>query len=252
MGTIKTALLLLFLSTNAFAFGTDGCTNKDVLLLHFDGANASTSFGENDCDGNGKKVFTANGNAQLSTTLPKFGSASLLLDGSGDYASSPATADYAVGTGNFTIDFWIKLDGAAASDNTIFTTGGSSGNGIFLEWSSATGNKIAARINSIDRAVNGAGSVSKSVWHHIAFERNGTALLLYVDGVEQGAGLTDSADISPNTYGIDIGREEGNRWFFNGRIDEFRFTKGVAKWTKNFTPPSTPYCSGCEMTGMLN
>ena len=77
-------------------------------LLHFDGADASTTF----TDESGK-TFTARGNAQLDTAQQKFGTASGLFDGTGDYIDTPDHADWFLGTGDFTIDFWVRFSDVA-------------------------------------------------------------------------------------------------------------------------------------------
>src|SRR3990167_8969973 len=81
------------------------------LLLHGDGSDASTTI----TDEIGKTV-TAVGNAQLDTAQKKFGTASILLDGTGDYATVPDSDDWNFGAGDFTIDFWVRFNGVAESE----------------------------------------------------------------------------------------------------------------------------------------
>src|SRR3990167_5787652 len=73
------------------------------LLLHMDGADASTTF----TDEVGH-VFTPAGNAQIDTAQSKFGGASGLFDGTGDYITTPNSADFDPGTGSFTAEMWIR------------------------------------------------------------------------------------------------------------------------------------------------
>jgi len=74
------------------------------LLMHFSGSNGSTAFIDNSPI---TKSFTVNGNAQISTVQSKFSSSSAYFDGTGDYLSTNSSNDFAFGTGNFTIEFWI-------------------------------------------------------------------------------------------------------------------------------------------------
>ena len=82
-----------------------------VALLHFNGADASTTF----IDESGK-TWTASGNAQIDTAQSKFGGASGLFDGTGDSITTPDHADFDVGSGDFTVDFWMR-------QNTAWTGG---------------------------------------------------------------------------------------------------------------------------------
>ena len=53
--------------------------------------------------------MTAVNQAQIDTAQSKFGGASGLFDGTGDYLSSADSADWAFGSGDFTIDFWLRF-----------------------------------------------------------------------------------------------------------------------------------------------
>src|SRR3990167_7740340 len=90
------------------------------LMLHMDGADASTTF----TDETGKTV-TANGNAQIDTAQSKFGGAAALFDGAGDYLTVSGSADWDLGTGDFTIDFWFRS--AIESPNIDYRSGGQQG-----------------------------------------------------------------------------------------------------------------------------
>ncbi|MDP6925246.1 MAG: hypothetical protein R2568_10385 [Candidatus Scalindua sp.] len=98
---ISIAIIILAVGlffTNQIGFAQDANT---VLLLHMDGANNSTSF--TDSSDNTHSV-TAYGNAKMSTSPKKFGTASASFDGSGDYLAVPDSADLNFGSGNFTLD----------------------------------------------------------------------------------------------------------------------------------------------------
>ena len=73
-------------------------------LLHFDGADTSTTI----TDESGK-TWTPAGTAQIDTAQYKWTS-SLLLDGNSDYISTPDHDDFNVGSGDFTIDFWVRFN----------------------------------------------------------------------------------------------------------------------------------------------
>lgn len=205
--------------------GNDAFTE---LLLHMDGVDASTSFP--DASSNGLSV-TVGGNAQVDTAQSKFGGASALFDGTGDYIKTPASAALNMGTGNFTIDFWVRAT-TTASDPVLFKIdSGTASNGLAI----AAG-KLQWWKDGVGAIVTGATSLSTNTWHHVAIVRSGSTLTAYLNGTSDGSGsLSDSMDfsswrIADGYYGADL----------SGWIDEFRISS-TARWTANFTPPAYPY-----------
>lgn len=202
-----------------------------------EGTDASTLFVDE--PGN---TWTANGNAQVDTAQKKFGSSSALFDGSGDYLSGANNADFAFGSGDFTIDFWVM-------PNVNSTTGGMAlYDGRPLSTHGAYITIYLDPTNHINFVTNGAYAItgttlSAGSWYHIALTRSGNATRLFVNGTQTGNTYTDT-----NSYINGANRPLiGNLGFnltgygFNGWIDEFRITKGVARWASNFSPPTSPY-----------
>lgn len=205
-----------------------------VLAMHMDGTNGSTTF--TDVKG---KVVTAYGNAQISTAQSKFGGASAYLDGTGDYLSLPTSSDFAFGSGDFTIECWVYLDNVSGNKTVvqIFPTGGRAWD---LLIGGATTN-FRATVNGTNDAVNITGpNLTASAWNHIAVVRSGTAVTLYTNGVAGTPGTLTGSIFTP-TSGPNIGRNMDNAWYFAGYIDDLRITKGVARYTANFTPPSLAF-----------
>jgi hypothetical protein len=86
-------------------------------------------------------------------------------------------------------------------------------------------------------------SVRGGAWHHVAVVRNGTAWALYVDGTSRSAN-TWSGAISDIAGAVRIGQDQFYGRDFNGYIDDLRITKGVARYTSNFTPPTAELPGG--------
>ena len=80
--------------------------SETKLLIHSDTSSGSTTFTDSS---NSARTITANGDVVHSANASKFGSTSMYFDGSGDYLSVPDSNDWDFGSGDFTIDFWIKL-----------------------------------------------------------------------------------------------------------------------------------------------
>lgn len=184
----------------------------------------------------------AKGNAQTSTTQKKFGNSSIYFDGSGDYivTNSAFTDLYAFGSGDFTIEFWLYLNtttGVQIIYDSRPTSGGGGAqptiyiSGTTLLYYTNAGNRIAA-----------ASALTSSVWQHIAVCRSGTATKMFVNGTQVGSTYTDST-VYVNAAGAPrLGIElDLTSYPLNGYIDDLRVTKGIARYTANFTAPTATF-----------
>jgi len=210
------------------------------VLLHMNGADASTTFTDES-----SKVWTAAGNAQIDTAQSKFGGASGLFDGSGDYVETPDHADFDIGAGEFTVDLWFNVGGGNGTVRFLFgqSDSGATDNTRPLELRMTTGNVLEVRIHDgSNKLITGTTAFATAGWHHAAVVRTGNTIKLFVDGVKEGTDLTSVGTLVNSANKFSIGRTgELASLYFNGWIDEFRFSKGVARWTENFTPPSAEY-----------
>jgi len=212
-------------------------------MLHMDGADASTTF----TDETGK-TWTANGNAQIDTAQQKFGTASGLFDGTGDYIDTPDHADFDIGSGDFTIDFWVRRN--AVGLHRICGQGDNLATATTISWAmyfNAGTNTLTGGFNvvAVTKAATSTGTVTADgIWHHIAMVRYGNTMTLYIDGTADGTVDVTGATANNSAYKPTIGRlGELAGQNYNGWIDEFRFSKGIARWTANFTPPTKAYYS---------
>lgn len=246
LNKVVTLLLLLtnVMLPQGYATSTGTCNDTDnALMLHFNGTDASTTFTDSSTN---VHTQTAVGNAQLDTAQQQFGSASLLLDGSGDYVTSSHDSSFDYGTGDFTIDFWVRFNSTGSGQYLFTRDTGSIQNGLDLLWS--TDNTITLYMGN-STIMNRTFSVSTATWYHVAVVRTGSTMKIFKDGVQAGADGTASTNINYNTT-TNIGAFDfaGGLSPFNGWIDEFRITKGTAVWTANFTPPSAEYADTCTAT----
>jgi len=213
-----------------------------VSMLHFNGADTSTVF----TDEIGK-VWTPNGDAQLTTTDPKFGSACGIFDGTGDYIDTPDHDDFYFGTGNFTIDFWINSH--LSEGRMICGQRNSAGQvNSDLSW------QIQRYLNAISfyywtgttgALITGTTNIFNDNWHHVAIVRNGMSLKLYIDGTsEASTTLAAGFSFSDSSKKLAIGRVgEYAGLYYAGKLDEFRISKGIARWTENFAVPIVEYAN---------
>lgn len=206
------------------------------LLMHLDGSNNGTSF--LDQCGN---TITLQGSPVTSTAQFKFGTASLSLNGS----SALKVADSArivPGTGDFTIEAWIRPTATANARIWSYQAAGSAQ--VMILGRDATGRVFGELRDSSganDTTLTGATVLNLNQWYHIAFVRQGTTCYIFVDGVMEG-NLGGMSQNIPTGGVCSIGYfQTGANAFFTGFIDEIRFTKGVARYTANFTPPSAAF-----------
>lgn len=208
-----------------------------VALLHFDGADASTTF--TDVIG---KTWTAGGNAQIDTAQSKFGGASGLFDGSGDSVSTPDSADFAFGAGDFTIEAWVRVPNVTGTKVVACQWGAAGQRSWIMQVVNSSLQFVASAAGTSPSVTIGTpgASLSSNTWHHLAVTRNGSTWKAFVDGVA--ATQTASFTMHNSTDGCYIGTQtNGSTSPFNGHIDDLRITKGVARYTSDFTPPTEAF-----------
>lgn len=209
------------------------------LLLHMDGANNSTTF--TDFSANAFSVIAVGG-AKVSTAKSQFGGASLLLDGSGDYLSVPADADFDFGTGDFTIECWVNRNGGKS-----VASGDLYGDFMFATDVFNSGDMAFGR-NGVAWDLTATSPNFQSGWNHIAACRSGTTLRLFCNGEVAATGTNSQSYNVSNFLWIGARTASGQNATngeptteFNGYIDELRITKGVARYTAAFTPATSSF-----------
>ena len=216
------------------------------LLLGGEGADASTVFTDESPVARGNA--TVGGNAQVDTAQFKFGAASLLLDGTGDYLSFADSADWHLGTGHFTIEFFVRFNALPAT-NQVFIGQWGSGAGTLsttfykstagkLEWAvSTTGSNVFVDISATWSPVI-------NTQYHVAIDYDGTKYRAYIDGVMIGSSTTARNIFNaPTVLGIGVQVVATASFPVNGWMDEIRWTKGVARYASDggFTVPAEAY-----------
>jgi hypothetical protein len=218
-----------------------------LFLMHANGTNASTFF-EDDNGVRAPKGISALGNAQVDTAQSKFGGASALFDGTGDYLFSPSNTDFGFGTGDFTLEGWFRFSN--------FTNGPA-----LFDMRSAGGTEVKPLIycgsdGRLYYYVNGSARItgnilSTNTWYHISVSRSGTNTKMFQDGTQVGSTYTDT-----NNYGttvVSIGIASWNTAFnaLNGHADEIRISN-TARYTANFTAPTAPFVNDANTVLLLH
>ncbi len=217
------------------------------LLLPFDGSNGATSTSDSS---NQNHTVTFNG-AQISSAQSKFGGTSLLLDGSNDYLSiGGAEWNSNLNSGDFTVEFWIRFDTVGSGEQRIITNyNGNNGWGVAL-WSGGGGTDYFdgywydGSWRYMQYNIGGSSrytTPSINTWYHVAFVRNGNDWGLYLNGTAESTRTVSGSIISSSLGSLEVGRQHQGNYFVDGYMDDLRITKGLARYTSNFTPPTSTH-----------
>ena len=221
--------------------GTDPATIGDPsfadvsLLLHGDGTSGSTTITDSSSNA---VVLTANGNAQIDTTIKKFGTGSIEFNGSVDSISADTLVGN-FGTSDFTIEMWIYPTGYPAGLFSKTTnTSSSSPPSISAFMNSST---LYVGVNS--GSATGSWNICSALpalnqWSHLAICREGTDLRCFLNGTSI-LNVTNNADVD-NSDTLRIGYWRTSASHFKGYMDDIRFS-GVARYTSNFTLPTAAF-----------
>jgi len=221
---------------------SEGIDAYTKLLLHFDGSDASTSFVD-ECG----HAFTANGNAHIDVGDFVFGGASGIFDGVDDYISTADHADFALGSVDWTLECRFTCTDAAGVNRGL---AGQQATALAADTSvtiyrDAVGRIVGrAHVGSTTYVVTGTTiftDVVNTGFHKVAFIRSGSTLKLFIDGVQEGGDVAITGSVNDVSASWLIGKVASQPDEWKGRIDEFRLSVGIARWTANYTPPDAPY-----------
>ena len=221
--------------TSGFTAPTAPFVNDEntLLLLHMDGTDGSTVFTDDNGVGRSRVGVTAIGNAQIDTALSKFGGSSALFDGTGDYLQSPLASTINFGTGDFTVECWIRF--ASLTNGEVFISGSGTGS-VFIQHISN-----AFRIGRAGVAFDSTTSTvttNTNTWYHFAVSRSSGNMKIFVDGVAYfDSTNTNNYSFSTNIW---IGGTSTTSQQLNGYLDEVRISD-TARYTSGFTPSTTPF-----------
>jgi hypothetical protein len=220
--------------------GGDSNYGSVVYLAGFEnGSDGSTTFID---EAKGKSCST-NGNAQIDTGQFKFGTASALFDGSGDWigVGSAGDTDFDFTDGAFTIELFVRFAGGGTEQGLLDIRGtqdtisiGRLLGSLYFRWVDGGGST---------RDATYSWSPTNGIWYHICCEReaSGGKSRLYIDGVMRGSQTNSNAIRTVADAQLRIGRWDS--FYVNGNIDEIRITKGIARYASDagFAVPAAAY-----------
>lgn len=215
--------------TSAFTPPTSPVTaiSGTSLLMNFTNAGIIDQTGVNN-------IITV-GDAKISTVQKKYGSSSMYFDGTADYLI--ATPNFNFGTGDVTMECWIYANSLSGSAFSICGTHGAVTDSKTLLYVYGTGSIAVGKIG-VNEIASATGVITTGTWYHVAAVRNGSTTTVYVNGTSVATNTTAVWDTNTSPFTVAY-MHPSNGLYWNGYIDDLRITKGVARYTTTFTPPTT-------------
>jgi hypothetical protein len=173
------------------------------------------------------------GSADISTSVFKYGTGSLAFDGTSDYLETPNKPELVLAGAPWTVECWVRPDGNYSSYNTIFAKRVSGSTTTSYEGFLNITTGVVSFYNGT--IYSSSTTLTSDVWSHCAWVYDGTNINIYVNGVSV---LSTAVTISEVDTAFVIGGARGYSEWFYGYIDDFRITKGLARYTSAFTPPT--------------
>ena len=196
----------------------------------------------------GGKIITSYGTPTTDTTIKKFGTSSLELNGTTDYIGVASNNDFGFGTGDYTVEGFFYFDSVAATTNLFDFRAGAGSDVAPVVYINA-GGQLRFYSYSADR-ITGP-TLTTGQWYHIAVSRSGNNTKLFVNGSSQGTWT-----VSPEDYDVAKPLIVGARWDaankLDGYVDEVRVTKDLARYTTNFVQPTSEFVSDTDAKLLLH
>ena len=249
-GAALTTNLGLAAGYAAYALGTGAPTydpsfGEVSLLMHFD----TTALLTTDSSANNLTVsYAASPIPTCDLSTPKIGTGAASFSLAGGYLTVPALAagplDF--GTGDFTIEFWLKLAGTPGTQSYAIMGYSYPDFSIYVQEGGGPVN-VTATISGTQYTAANSATLSAGTWAAVAVVRHGTNLNVYVNGVKSGAGTTipAAAVTTHNPLYIGFNTDAGGGDF---EMDELRITKGLARYTSNYTPSTSAFPTSLTLT----
>ena len=186
------------------------------------------------------------GDSKISTTQSKFGGSSMYFDGNGDYLQTLANDYLNFGTGDFTIECWVYNEPTSATYPSFIAsiTGWSAGASGHRFDNTGYANKFWFGLNGSGGVASGdpfmasSSTFNHNQWYHYALTRSGNTWRMFIDGNLENT-QTYSGSYNAALGGMRLGYStwDGANGYWQGYLDDVRITRGIARYTANFTPP---------------
>lgn len=222
-----------FLGAQPAATG-DPHWDKVVALLHFDG----------DLTDETGRVWESVGSSVVSSDESVFGGSSLKVPTAAGLVRAADSADFDFGSGDFTIEFFLRSTSVTPWASYVDKRESGAFHAPFAIQRDSSANRI--RFSSAYMAGSWPVVITAThppghVWTHVVYQRRGGVFQAFLGGVQVGSFDGGGNSLLANNATLNVGATGSNSDGMVGYIDELRITKGVARYTENFTPPTEPF-----------
>lgn len=217
-----------------------GIGEQNELNMFFNGTDGSVTDILIDLGTYGHTFTHTNGQAEIDTAQSKFGGASGLFNGNQWFGCSNHTAFdiFSPDSAPFTIDFWVRFNTTVSAGFCGQYFSASNYWGTYYD-----GTYLALLTSSTGRVFFRAPwTPNTNQWYHIAFVRIGSGAgerHLFIDGVDQALESDDNGAKTAVAQSFKVGYFQQGNFKLDGWLDDLRIVKGTAKWTTDFTPPTS-------------
>lgn len=217
--------------------------DKVSLLMKMDGGDGSAVFVDS---GPLNIPLTAFGTSRQTSSVKKFGESSYIASDKVSSIRSSVIEPFHFGSEDFTIEFWMKNHVSVGGDSQVILGNWSYGNfgwnvtkanaNIIFSYTTTGSNQTFRSFSNVLSALE---------WRHVAICRHGNTLKLYLNGLEHSSSYTITGSIYPSLAPLSVGNEGPGSLqpygLASADFDELRITKGVARYTENFTVIDKPF-----------
>lgn len=212
------------------------------LLLHMDGSDGSTTF----VDSSSYSHPSTSNEVVISTTQSKFGGSSAYIPTALSYIQFNSDSSLQLGNADYTLEGFI-FSTTGSGGGIVISKGDPYASSEFALMRYDANNLRYYPTNSGGTTFTGPdvgqSNLSPDTWYYFAICRSGNEYRFYLDGILQTTITNTTTTITSDPLLIGY-----SQWFFSGQgapagvyIDELRITKGVARYTANFAPPTSPF-----------
>ena len=208
-----------------------GAGGTDELRLNFKDAEIFDRTGINN--------LIDKGNTKLSTSIKKYGVSSIAFDGTGDHiqlqdGATSGQSLFQFLDNNFTVEGWVYFNSLTNNPGVFQLSNsylGSVNRGpavgvVSNNWAFIHGTTL----------VTPSAPVSINTWYFVSVSRNNGTTRFFVDG-SLISSAADSTNYTDRHFIVGGWSTASTSSLLNGYIDDFRVTKGLARYVSGFTPP---------------
>ena len=185
---------------------------------------------------NSGNSMTSTGTTAVTTQVKKYGAESASYTATA-YQTVADAVNLQLGTGDYTIEAWVYRNAAGVLHSLICK--GAAATGWLLQIN--TSNQLVFTVTST-AILTSTTTIAATTWTFVTVTRSGTSTRLFVGGNLE-ATATDSTNFN-QTNALFVGSDRSNANGLNGYLDDIRITKGVARYTATFTPPTATFPTG--------